>query len=72
MRVLLKPRVKHHMKWFSDNKPRSDFEMWEIISESGVEDEENLPINFANIFDECKFFISCILLERPSFFSKIM
>ncbi|CAF2004407.1 unnamed protein product, partial [Rotaria magnacalcarata] len=32
--------------------PRSDFEMWKIISESGISDEENLPGDFIDIFDE--------------------
>ncbi|CAF3887267.1 unnamed protein product [Rotaria magnacalcarata] len=34
--------------------PRSDFEMWKIISESGISDEENLPGDFIDIFDESR------------------
>ncbi len=53
-------------------QPRSDFEMWKIISESGVEDEENLPNNLVNIFNECKVYISYIFLEGSTFFSTTM
>ncbi|CAF2024314.1 unnamed protein product [Rotaria magnacalcarata] len=32
---------------------RSDFEIWKAISQSGVEDEENLPDNFIRKFNGC-------------------
>ena len=42
-------------------RPRSDFEMWKSIGESGVEDEENLPNDFIYKVSDCKFYIRHIV-----------
>jgi len=34
----------------------SNFELWKLISQSGVEDEENLPDNFRKL-SRCKFYV---------------
>ncbi|CAF1443236.1 unnamed protein product [Rotaria sp. Silwood1] len=33
-------------------KPRSDFEVWKLLSEAGIEDEEKLPQEFVNALNE--------------------
>jgi hypothetical protein len=38
-------------------RPRSDFEMWKSINESGIEDEENLPNDLIYEVNECKVYI---------------
>ena len=45
-------------------RPRSDFEIWKIVRESGVEDEENLPIDFIYEVNECKFYIRHIVFWK--------
>ena len=50
-------------------QPRSDAEVWKIINKSRVESKEKISANFANIFDECKFYINYIFLESSSFLS---
>ena len=42
-------------------RPRSDFEIRKIVRESGVEDEESLPIDFIYEINECEFYISRIV-----------
>jgi hypothetical protein len=37
-------------------KPRSDFEMWKLLSEAGIEDEEKLPQEFIDALNEGKIF----------------
>ncbi len=49
-------------------RPRSDFEMRRIFSESGIEDEENLPDDFIYEVNGCKFYIRHIVF-RKSFVS---
>jgi len=34
----------------------SNFELWKLISQSGLEDEENLPDNFREL-SRCKFYV---------------
>ncbi|CAF1545738.1 unnamed protein product [Didymodactylos carnosus] len=33
-------------------KPRSDFEMWKLLSETGIDDEEKLPVEFIDALNE--------------------
>ncbi len=40
---------------------RPDFEMWKIVCESGIEDEENLLNGFIDEVNECKFYIRHIV-----------
>ena len=47
---------------------RLDIEMFKIISESCAENGEELPLNFANIFNECKLYAGYIFLEKSSLF----
>jgi len=48
--------------FFKQGRSISDyFEIQKVISQSGIEDEENLPDNFIHKLNECKFyFISYI------------
>jgi len=47
--------------FFKQGRFISDFEIQKVISQSGIEDEENLPDNFIHKLNECKFyFISYI------------
>ncbi len=44
--------------FFKQGRSISDyFEIQKIISQSGIEDEENLPDNFIRKLNECKFYI---------------
>ncbi|CAF1598739.1 unnamed protein product, partial [Didymodactylos carnosus] len=35
-------------------KPRSDFEIWSVLSKDGIEDEEQLPNNFIDTLNGCR------------------
>jgi len=44
--------------FFKQGRSISDyFEIQKVISQSGIEDEENLPDNFIHTLNECKFYI---------------
>ena len=50
-------------------KPRSDFEMWKLLSESGIEDEEKLSAELVDALNESKnvrvtVFLNFIGFER--------
>jgi hypothetical protein len=42
---------------FKQGRSISNFEIQKVISQSGIEDEENLPDNFIHKLNECKFYI---------------
>ena len=50
-------------------RPKSDFQMWKIIRESSIDDEENLPNDFIHDVNECKFYIKHSLSVKFNFIS---
>ena len=47
-----KPIKKTPYEVVFGQKLRSDFEMWKLLSESGIEDEEKLPQEFIDTLNE--------------------
>lgn len=45
-------------------RPRSDFEIWKIITESGVEDEEDLPSDIMNQLNNESMFCIVLVVDR--------
>ncbi|CAF0987792.1 unnamed protein product [Rotaria sordida] len=46
-------------------KPRSDFKMWELLSEAGIEDEEKLPQEFIDALNEVDH-DECNVVDLPT------